>query len=63
MKTRTNVEFTAGRSGACPQRSEDSRRGALSVVFFAINFGGYCGASTTSVPVGNTGTTSTGQSL
>ena len=29
----------------------------------AINFGGYAGAYPTSVPVGNTGTTSTGHSL
>ena len=29
----------------------------------AINFGGYSGAYPTSVPVGNTGTTSTGQGV
>lgn len=29
----------------------------------AINFGGYAGAYPTSVPVGNTGTTSTGHSV
>ena len=29
----------------------------------AINFGGYAGAYPTSVPIGNTGTTSTGHSL
>lgn len=44
------------RSGACPQRSEDSRLGTPLVALPAINFGGYAGACTTSVPVGNTGT-------
>lgn len=53
----------AERSGACPQRSEDSRRGAPLMALPAINFGGYGGVGTTSVPVGNAGTTFTGQSL
>jgi hypothetical protein len=51
------------RSGACPQRSEDSRRGTPQVTCSAIKFGGYCGACTACVPVGNTGTTSTGQGV
>lgn len=47
-------------SGVCPQRSEDSRQSASLDALFAINFGGYCCAYPSSVPVGNTGTTSTG---
>lgn len=58
-----DVMANAERSGACPQRSEDSRRGTPLVAFSAINFGEYDGAGTTSVPVGNTGTTFTGQGL
>lgn len=50
-------------SGACPQRSEDSRQSASLTPLSAINFGGYCGAYPSSVPVGNTGTTSTGQGI
>ena len=53
-------------AGACPQRSEDSRlhlQGLVELLIFAINFGGYCGAYPSSVPVGNTGTTSTGQGV
>lgn len=53
----------AVRSSACPQHSEDSRLGAPLAALSAINFGGYCGAGTTSVPVGNTGTTSIGQGV
>ena len=55
----------AGYERACPQRSEDSRAQAQRHVVLkhrAINFGGYCAAYASSVPVGNTGTTSTGQS-
>lgn len=59
----SDVIANAERTGACPQRSEDSRRGSPLVALAAINFGGYGGAATTSVPVGNTGTTFTGQSL
>lgn len=47
-------------SGGCPQRSEDSRQSTSLNTLSAINFGGYCGAYPSSVPVGNTGTTSTG---
>lgn len=54
------IQADEKRSGACPQRSEDSRQRASLKALFAINFGGYCGAYTSSVPVGNTGTTSTG---
>ena len=56
----TAIQADEKRSGACPQRSEDSRQSASLNALFAINFGGYCGAYTSSVPVGNTGTTSTG---
>lgn len=61
--TASDAVANAERAGACPQRSEDSHRGAPLVALLAINFGGYGGAGTTSVPVGNTGTTSIGQSL
>lgn len=47
---------------ACPQRSEDSRS-ETSPWSFAIEFGGYCAAYPTYVPVGNTGTTSTGRGV
>lgn len=63
MTTFTDVDAHAARTSAYPQRSEDSRRGDLLMALSAINFGGYDGATTTSVPVGNTGTTSTGESL
>ena len=54
------IQANEKRSGVCPQRSEDSRQSASLNSLFAINFGGYCGAYPSSVPVGNTGTTSTG---
>ena len=48
-------EAAAARGPACGDTS--------AVALAAINFGGYCGAYSTSVPVGNTGTTSTGQGV
>lgn len=54
------IQADEKRSGVCPQRSEDSRQSASLNALSAINFGGYCGAYPSSVPVGNTGTTSTG---
>ena len=60
------MSVTAAQASACPQRSEDSRLHAqryAAIALVAINFGGYCGAYPSSVPVGNTGTTSTGRDL
>ena len=57
---------TAAQASACPQRSEDSRLHAqrsAAIALGAINFGGYCDAYPSSVPVGNTGTTFTGRVL
>ena len=61
--TFTNMEAAlianTERPGACPQRSEDSRRGAPKVVLSAINFDSDGGAAITApLPVGNTGRTS-----
>lgn len=59
----SDAAANAERTGACPQRSEDSRRRTPLLALDAINFGGYSDAGTSSVPIGNTGTTSIGQSL